>query len=136
MLQPKKFPKFGVVLAAGNNSSASVAGSLAHRGALALMSRPQMASVKVAVRVRPFNQREIDRGATNIIQMQGDTTRITNPTTFKHNTFTFDYSFWSFAKDEQFAAQEKVYNAVGREMMSHAFDGFARMAAQLAADAQ
>ena len=48
-----------------------------------------MASVKVAVRVRPFNQREIDRGATNIIQMQKSTTRITNPTTFKHNTFTF-----------------------------------------------
>ena len=82
-----------------------------------------MASVKVAVRVRPFNQREIDRGASNIIQMQGDTTRITNPTTFKHNTFTFDYSFWSFERDANYASQDRVYSAIGKEMMAHAFDG-------------
>ncbi len=83
-----------------------------------------MASVKVAVRCRPFNQREIDRNATSIIEMQDNTTRITNPTTFKHNTFTFDYSHWSHARDEHFASQEKVYNDIGKEMMSHAFDGY------------
>jgi hypothetical protein len=83
-----------------------------------------MASVKVAVRVRPFNSRETDRGATSIIEMQGNTTRITNPTTFKHNTFTFDYSFWSFARDDHFASQQKVYSEIGKEMMSHAFEGY------------
>lgn len=32
------------------------------------------ASVKVAVRVRPFNSREIGRNAKCVIQMQGNTT--------------------------------------------------------------
>ncbi|KAL8603324.1 hypothetical protein ACOMHN_054020 [Nucella lapillus] len=38
-------------------------------------------SVKVAVRVRPFNQREKDRKATLIIKMQGNMTLIQNPET-------------------------------------------------------
>uniref|UniRef100_K1RDY0 Kinesin-like protein KIF1A n=1 Tax=Magallana gigas TaxID=29159 RepID=K1RDY0_MAGGI len=38
-------------------------------------------SVKVAVRVRPFNQREKDRSAKLIIKMQGQMTTIANPET-------------------------------------------------------
>lgn len=34
-----------------------------------------MSSVKVAVRVRPFNQREVSNGSKTIIEMQGQTTR-------------------------------------------------------------
>ena len=33
-----------------------------------------MSSVKVAVRVRPFNNREMSRDATSIIEMDGNTT--------------------------------------------------------------
>ena len=84
-----------------------------------------MSSIKVTVRVRPFNQRERDRNATSIIEMQGDTTRITNPTTFKHNTFTFDYSFWSHnPEDAHFATQDMVYANIGNDMIAHAFDGY------------
>ena len=36
-------------------------------------------AVKVAVRVRPFNSRENDRGAKLIIAMNGNTTTIKNP---------------------------------------------------------
>uniref|UniRef100_A0A3P9NM48 Kinesin motor domain-containing protein n=1 Tax=Poecilia reticulata TaxID=8081 RepID=A0A3P9NM48_POERE len=32
------------------------------------------ASVKVAVRVRPFNSRELGRNAKSVIQMQGNST--------------------------------------------------------------
>ena len=35
----------------------------------------QMSSVKVAVRVRPFNSREMGRQSECIIQMEGATTR-------------------------------------------------------------
>lgn len=35
-----------------------------------------MSSVKVAVRVRPFNSRELQRDAQCIIRMQGPTTSI------------------------------------------------------------
>uniref|UniRef100_A0A3B4AND5 Kinesin motor domain-containing protein n=1 Tax=Periophthalmus magnuspinnatus TaxID=409849 RepID=A0A3B4AND5_9GOBI len=54
-------------------------------------------SVKVAVRVRPFNAREIARNAKCVIQMQGTSTCISNPKQNKDGakTFTFDYSYWS-----------------------------------------
>uniref|UniRef100_A0A674K7X8 Kinesin family member 1C n=1 Tax=Terrapene triunguis TaxID=2587831 RepID=A0A674K7X8_9SAUR len=59
------------------------------------------ASVKVAVRVRPFSSREISRDAKCVIQMQGKTTCITNPKLTKDapKNFTFDYSYWSHTSD-------------------------------------
>uniref|UniRef100_A0A8L0DMA5 Kinesin-like protein n=1 Tax=Oncorhynchus mykiss TaxID=8022 RepID=A0A8L0DMA5_ONCMY len=55
------------------------------------------ASVKVAVRVRPFNSRETSRDAKCVIQMQGNSTCISNPKQPKNEgkSFTFDYSYWS-----------------------------------------
>lgn len=56
-------------------------------------------SVKVAVRVRPFNDREISMQATTCIAMIGNQTIIKDPEEFDseaaEKTFTFDYSFWS-----------------------------------------
>ncbi|XP_012590230.1 PREDICTED: kinesin-like protein KIF1A [Condylura cristata] len=55
------------------------------------------ASVKVAVRVRPFNSREMSRDSKCIIQMSGSTTTIVNPKQPKETpkSFSFDYSYWS-----------------------------------------
>uniref|UniRef100_A0A673GJ13 Kinesin motor domain-containing protein n=1 Tax=Sinocyclocheilus rhinocerous TaxID=307959 RepID=A0A673GJ13_9TELE len=55
------------------------------------------ASVKVAVRVRPFNSRETSRDAKCVIQMQGSSTCIWNPKQPKEaaKNFSFDYSYWS-----------------------------------------
>ncbi len=53
-------------------------------------------NLKVAVRVRPFNQREKDRNAKMIIDMKGQVTTIQNPNTGDTKDFTFDYSYWSF----------------------------------------
>ena len=52
-------------------------------------------SVKVAVRVRPFNQREKDRNATCIIRMFGPKTTIINPDSAEEKEFAFDFSYWS-----------------------------------------
>jgi len=52
-----------------------------------------MSSVKVAVRVRPFNERE--KGSKCCISMNGATTAIFDPATGAERPFTFDYSFWS-----------------------------------------
>ncbi|XP_062993602.1 kinesin-like protein KIF1C [Elgaria multicarinata webbii] len=86
------------------------------------------ASVKVAVRVRPFNAREISRDAKCVIQMQGKTTCITNPKQAKDalKNFTFDYSYWSHtsAEDPSFASQRQVYKDIGEEMLLHAFEGY------------
>lgn len=52
-------------------------------------------SVKVAVRVRPFNNREIELKSENCIEMVGNTTILKDPSTGNTRDFTFDYSFWS-----------------------------------------
>uniref|UniRef100_A0A8C5F2S6 Kinesin-like protein n=1 Tax=Gopherus evgoodei TaxID=1825980 RepID=A0A8C5F2S6_9SAUR len=86
------------------------------------------ASVKVAVRVRPFSSREISRDAKCVIQMQGKTTCITNPKLTKDapKNFTFDYSYWSHTSvsDPAFASQQQVYKDIGEEMLLHAFEGY------------
>ncbi|XP_072548482.1 kinesin-like protein KIF1C [Salminus brasiliensis] len=85
-------------------------------------------SVKVAVRVRPFNNREINRNAKCVIQMQDKSTCIINPKQPKDapKNFTFDYSYWSHstAEDPTFASQRQVYLDIGEEMLLHSFEGY------------
>ncbi|XP_039953583.1 kinesin-like protein unc-104 isoform X8 [Bactrocera tryoni] len=89
-----------------------------------------MSSVKVAVRVRPFNSREIGRESKCIIQMSGATTAITNPkvpinSSEAIKSFNFDYSYWSHdPRDPEFSTQEMVYKDIGEEMLQHSFDGY------------
>lgn len=54
-------------------------------------------SVKVGVRVRPFNQRETNMNCRLCVNMEGKRTRLFDPDEpeKKHRDFTFDYSFWS-----------------------------------------
>ncbi|XP_060614910.2 kinesin-like protein KIF1B isoform X18 [Anolis sagrei] len=86
------------------------------------------ASVKVAVRVRPFNSRETGKESKCIIQMQGNSTSILNPKNPKEppKSFSFDYSYWSHTSSEDpcFASQNQVYNDIGKEMLLHAFEGY------------
>ncbi|KAL7738336.1 hypothetical protein ACLKA6_006661 [Drosophila palustris] len=89
-----------------------------------------MSSVKVAVRVRPFNSREIARESKCIIEMSGATTAITNPkvppnTSESVKRFNFDYSYWSHdPRDSDFSTQSMVYKDIGEEMLQHSFDGY------------
>jgi len=88
-----------------------------------------MTSVKVAVRVRPFNAREKARQAKCIISMNQheQTTFIRNPMdeTIKH--YKYDYSYWSCdenVNNQKFATQKQVYQDLGIEMLEHAFEGY------------
>ncbi|XP_039756147.1 kinesin-like protein unc-104 isoform X8 [Pararge aegeria] len=89
-----------------------------------------MSSVKVAVRVRPFNSREIARESKCIIEMSGNTTVIINPKLPPNNkegakSFNFDFSYWSHnPHDPEFSSQIMVYKDIGEEMLQHAFDGY------------
>ncbi len=81
--------------------------------------------MKVAVRTRPFNQREKDMGAKLCIEMNGPTTTIVNLEDGSKRDFAFDYSFWShdgFENDEKgyshatgdkYADQQIVFDKVG-----------------------
>ncbi|KAJ8925877.1 hypothetical protein NQ315_009729 [Exocentrus adspersus] len=90
-----------------------------------------MASVKVAVRVRPFNERERENDSQLIIQMRGNTTGILNckantrDESIRYKEFTFDYSYWSHDEDsENYASQEMVYHDLGTEVVECAFEGY------------
>ncbi|CAK9828305.1 Kinesin-like protein unc-104 [Anthophora retusa] len=89
-----------------------------------------MSSVKVAVRVRPFNNREISREAQCIIEMSGNTTSILNPKAPPGSkdaikSFNYDYSYFSMdPNDGNYSSQLMVYKDIGEEMLQHAFEGY------------
>ncbi|XP_076760962.1 kinesin family member unc-104 isoform X8 [Xylocopa sonorina] len=89
-----------------------------------------MSSVKVAVRVRPFNNREISREAQCIIEMSGSTTSIVNPKAPPGSkdaikSFNYDYSYFSMdPSDINYSSQLMVYKDIGEEMLEHAFEGY------------
>lgn len=94
-------------------------------------------SVKVAVRVRPFNEREMKQDASVCIKMKGATTTIVDPATGKAKPYTFDFSFWStdgFRTREDgywepengsnYADQRIVYEALGAQVLDNAWQGY------------
>ena len=58
-------------------------------------------SVKVAVRVRPFNDRETGLKSKCVVDMQNPTTILKANEKQPEKKFTFDYSFWSFGEFEK-----------------------------------
>ncbi|XP_078674313.1 kinesin-like protein KIF16B isoform X2 [Branchiostoma floridae x Branchiostoma belcheri] len=94
-----------------------------------------MASVKVAVRVRPLNQREIDLKSGSIIEMEAKRTTITNVKMVegaegdhgreRQKHFYYDYSYWSAkSSDPHFASQEQVHKDLGEDVLENAFEGY------------
>jgi kinesin family member 13 len=92
-------------------------------------------SVKVAVRVRPYNQREKERESSCVIEMNGKSTIIKDELG-QEKTFSFDYSFWSHdgftlrddgyaeADDGKYADQRQVFDCVGKEILDNAWEGY------------
>ncbi|XP_056228635.1 kinesin-like protein KIF16B isoform X2 [Seriola aureovittata] len=94
-----------------------------------------MASVRVAVRVRPMNRREKDLTAKSIIKMEGTKTSITNlkipdgvagdTTRDRTKTFTYDFSYDSTdCKSSAFVSQERVFRDLGTDVLKAAFEGY------------
>ncbi len=93
-------------------------------------------SVKVAVRVRPFNEREMKGGSRCCVRMIGNQTVVKDPATGKDKPFTFDYSLWSHDgyHDEDgvskpnpgstYADQDFVYNSLGKQVLDNAWEGY------------
>ncbi|XP_040408522.1 kinesin-like protein KIF28P [Cygnus olor] len=99
---------------------------------------PNVDSVKVAVRVRPFSQREKDAGSRCVISMNSNSTSIYDPRNPGHmKTFTFDLAYWShsgFLKDENgtfisagsnsYAGQREVFRDLGQGVLESAWQGY------------
>ncbi|EDO02384.1 hypothetical protein SS1G_04860 [Sclerotinia sclerotiorum 1980 UF-70] len=96
-------------------------------------------NIKVVVRCRPFNSREIERGAKCIVQMKDAQTVITPPEGHEAKTrdakggkadtgqkvFAFDRSYWSFDKnDPSYAGQDNLHTDLGKPLLDNAFQGY------------
>ncbi|XP_068069180.1 uncharacterized protein kif16bb isoform X2 [Danio rerio] len=95
-----------------------------------------MASVRVAVRVRPLSQREKDLSAKVIIQVDG---QITSVLSTKENfscmngelsgervkSFSYDFSYDSMNSTSlNFVTQEKIFKDLGTDVLQAAFEGY------------
>uniref|UniRef100_A0ABM5G927 Kinesin-like protein KIF14 isoform X1 n=1 Tax=Pogona vitticeps TaxID=103695 RepID=A0ABM5G927_9SAUR len=80
--------------------------------------------VTVAVRVRPFSSRDKNEETFQIISMIGQETVVHHPNTKQKYSFTFDFSFWSINKSNNFASQETVYRSLAVPLLEGAFEGY------------
>ena len=93
-------------------------------------------SVKVAVRVRPFNTREKDNNCTCCIEMTETQTSIKDELG-QPKTFTFDHSFWShdsyielengyLSPDDsgKYTDQKIVFDTLGKQILDNAWEGY------------
>ncbi|TBU27698.1 kinesin-domain-containing protein [Dichomitus squalens] len=97
-------------------------------------------NIKVVVRCRPLNSREIARGAKCLVRMEGNQTILEPPepgsagaqatsgraSERKPMTFTFDKSYWSAGErtDPGYCSQQTLYDDLGKELLDHGFAGF------------
>lgn len=103
----------------------------------------QMENIKVAVRLRPFTEKERQRGSKRIVDIEQNTIALDSP---KHGAsslkkFTFDYSYWShdgFKRNNEgvnvpdpshpncskYVGQEKVFEDLGVFLLNNALQGY------------
>lgn len=96
-------------------------------------------NIKVVVRVRPFNGRELDRRAKCVVQMKDAQTILLPPpeaeerlrgsksgkTGDSQKVFAFDKSYWSFDRgDPHFAGQDNLFEDLGAPLLDNAFQGY------------
>lgn len=75
-------------------------------------------NVRVAVRCRPFNQKERGNSEVSCVSFLGKSVVLTNPSTGEEHNFAFDIII-----DEKFT-QEAVWTNIGVPILEKAFNGF------------
>ncbi|KAM7070682.1 kinesin-like protein KIF13A isoform 1-T1 [Acridotheres tristis] len=89
--------------------------------------------VKVAVRVRPMNKRELDLNTKCIVEMEGNQTVLHPPPSNAKQgerkppkVFAFDHCFWSMDESNttKYAGQEVVFKCLGEGILEKAFQGY------------
>ncbi|XP_058887746.1 kinesin-like protein KIF14 isoform X2 [Acipenser ruthenus] len=82
-------------------------------------------AVTVAVRVRPFNNREKTEKAHQVVFMESQETIVQHPESKQSHSFVYDFSFWSFDKTHpSFASQKTVYEKLALPLLERAFEGY------------
>lgn len=93
-------------------------------------------NIKVAIRVRPFNNREKEIGTDLCVWMDPQNTYIIDENGEEKHHFSYDYCFWSHdgyitesdgymsPQDDSYHDQKYVYNCLGKEILSNALNGY------------
>ncbi|KAM9852404.1 kinesin-like protein KIF13A [Aulostomus maculatus] len=89
--------------------------------------------VKVAVRVRPMNRREIELNTKCVVDMEDNQTVLHPPPSNakgdnrkQAKVFAFDHCFWSMDESNvpKYAGQEVVFKCLGEGILENAFQGY------------
>ncbi|NXG18366.1 KIF14 protein, partial [Grallaria varia] len=89
------------------------------------VSKVKNSKVIVAVRVRPFSNREKTENSLPVISISGSETAVQNRSTNQVYTFNYDFSFWSFDKcHPNFASQAVIYQTLAVPLLERAFEGY------------
>ncbi|XP_037698414.1 kinesin-like protein KIF13A isoform X4 [Choloepus didactylus] len=89
--------------------------------------------VKVAVRVRPMNRRELELNTKCVVEMEGNQTVLHPPPSNTKQgerrppkVFAFDYCFWSMDESNttKYAGQEVVFKCLGEGILEKSFQGY------------
>lgn len=89
-----------------------------------------MDKIKVAIRARPLNKRELSLGSSEAVIINDNQIVLTNLPTTKDGrkatkTFTYDCCFDSTSADKpNYAGQEDVFNSLGIEILENTFAGY------------
>ncbi|XP_017282022.1 kinesin-like protein KIF13A isoform X3 [Kryptolebias marmoratus] len=89
--------------------------------------------VKVAVRVRPMNRRELELNTKCVVDMEDNQTVLQPPPSNSKGesrkqpkVFAFDHCFWSMDESNapKYAGQEVVFKCLGEGILENAFQGY------------
>ena len=98
-------------------------------------NRANVEAIKVAVRVRPFNQRELHSSQTCVVSMNDQATTVQRANQ-EPKTFGFDHSYWSHdgfqanangrlePAADTYADQERIFADLGQPMVNSSLQGF------------
>ncbi|KAG2461837.1 KIF14 protein, partial [Polypterus senegalus] len=87
--------------------------------------KTENSAVTVAVRVRPFNNREKMESAKQVIFVEGEEIIVHHPDSKQSHSFVYDLSFYSFDKSHpNFASQSTVYEKLAQPLLNWAFEGY------------
>uniref|UniRef100_A0AAV2MDB0 Kinesin family member 13A n=1 Tax=Knipowitschia caucasica TaxID=637954 RepID=A0AAV2MDB0_KNICA len=121
---------------AGRLKSASAPGSWAtvrQGGSGRTALKMSDTKVKVAVRVRPMNRREIELNTKCVVDMEDNQTVLRPPPSNgkgenrkQPKVFAFDHCFWSMDESNvpKYAGQEVVFKCLGEGILENAFQGY------------
>lgn len=83
-------------------------------------------AIKVCVRLRPFNKKEMGMSEEQCVEMPTDCDVILTEAPGQTKSFTFDRAYWSFdpANESKFATQETLMQEIGNELVSNSLAGY------------